>query len=82
MYYEWYERLDVAIRREKQLKKWHRDWKEKLIKDFNPEWRDLAEDVGADEEYIQAVKEAYECGQYAAGVEIAGQARDEGESPR
>ena len=35
--------------------------------DFNPEWRDLAENIGVDEEYIQAVKEAYENGQYVRG---------------
>ena len=71
------EKLDMAIGREKRLKKWHRDWKEKLINDFNPEWKDLAEDIGVDGEYIQAVKDAYECGQYTPGKEIAGQARDE-----
>lgn len=69
VYYEWFERLDVAIRREKQLKKWHRDWKEKLITDFNPEWKDLAEDIGADSEFIQAVKETYECGALLSGTD-------------
>ena len=81
VYYEAYDRLEDAIHREKQLKKWHRDWKEKAINDFNPEWRDLAGDIGVDEEYLLAVKSAYECGQYVAGSdreEIAGQARDEG----
>ena len=33
--------IQSAIEREKQLKNWHRDWKMKLITDFNPEWRDL-----------------------------------------
>lgn len=67
VYYEVYDRLDAGIHREKQLKKWHRDWKEKLINDFNPEWKDLAEDVGVDADYIQAVKDAYDNGQYVAG---------------
>ena len=43
----WYERhqwVVDAIRREKRLKKWLRDWKLKLIEDANPEWRDLAAD--------------------------------------
>ena len=31
-----------AIEREKQLKNWHRDWKIKLVTDFNREWRDLS----------------------------------------
>ena len=40
----WYEAHgDVieAIRREKQLKKWKRSWKIRLIEEMNPEWRDL-----------------------------------------
>lgn len=66
VYYELFDRLDDAIHREKQLKRWHRDWKEKLINDFNPEWKDLTEDIGVDEDFIQAVKEAYEYGIYEA----------------
>ncbi|WP_223861627.1 GIY-YIG nuclease family protein [Geminicoccus harenae] len=31
-----------AIRREKRLKKWPRDWKIKLVEATNPEWMDLA----------------------------------------
>ncbi len=67
VYYEVYDRFDEGILREKQLKKWHREWKEKLINDFNPEWNDLAESIGVDAEYIQAVKDAYENGQFIAG---------------
>ena len=67
VYYELFDRLDDAIHREKQLKKWHRDWKEKIISDFNPEWRDLTEDIGVDEDFMKAVKEAYENGIYEAG---------------
>lgn len=33
-----------AIQREKQIKRWRRDWKLALIETQNPEWRDLAED--------------------------------------
>jgi len=32
-----------AITREKQLKKWKRSWKKRLIEEMNPEWRDLSE---------------------------------------
>ena len=42
----WYERHDniiEAIAREKQLKKFKRDWKLELIEAFNPEWDDLYE---------------------------------------
>ena len=34
-----------ALRREKQLKNWHRDWKIALIEETNPEWQDLAEET-------------------------------------
>jgi putative endonuclease len=40
----WYESYDEpvpAITREKELKKWRRDWKIRLIEEQNPEWRDL-----------------------------------------
>lgn len=60
VYYEIYDRLDVGIHREKQLKKWHRDWKEALINDFDPEWKDLSEDIGVDAEYLQSIKDWYE----------------------
>jgi hypothetical protein len=33
--------MEAAIRREKQLKKWNRAWKIRLIESRNPEWVDL-----------------------------------------
>lgn len=60
VYYETHEQMYDAISREKQLKNWHRKWKEDLINENNPEWNDLAESIGLDEEYIQSVKEHYE----------------------
>lgn len=36
--------IHEAIRREKQLKKWKRQWKIELIEKENPEWNDLAQD--------------------------------------
>ena len=60
VYYEIIEGFDIAIQREKQLKNWHRAWKEALINDFNPEWKDLTEDIGVDEAYMQSVKEFYQ----------------------
>jgi putative endonuclease len=38
--------MEGAIRREKQLKNWRREWKVALIEAANPLWRDLAEDLG------------------------------------
>jgi putative endonuclease len=39
VYVEPYENVEDAIRREKQLKKWNRDWKIQLIEQDNLEWR-------------------------------------------
>ena len=41
VYYETFGRIEEAIAREKQLKKWNRAWKEELILKMNPEWKDL-----------------------------------------
>lgn len=41
LYYEVFDDILEAIRREKQLKNWHRDWKVNLIKSKNPEFEDL-----------------------------------------
>lgn len=41
VYYEPCDDVYEAIRREKQLKKWNRAWKIRLIRRFNPEWTDL-----------------------------------------
>ncbi len=42
VYVESYENAEDAIRREKQLKKWNRDWKIRLIEEENLEWCDLS----------------------------------------
>ena len=42
VYVERYETAIAAIAREKQLKRWKRDWKIQLIEKENPEWRDLS----------------------------------------
>ena len=41
VYYEVYNDINEAIAREKQLKKWKRDWKIELIEKDNPNWEDL-----------------------------------------
>jgi putative endonuclease len=43
VYVEAYERAYEAICREKQLKRWKRDWKIELIERDNPEWSDLSD---------------------------------------
>jgi len=42
VYVELYENAEDAISREKQLKKWNRDWKIRLIEEDNREWDDLS----------------------------------------
>jgi putative endonuclease len=42
MHYEVFERIILAIKREKQIKKWYRYQKDALISKSNPEWRDLS----------------------------------------
>jgi putative endonuclease len=46
----WFEQhtdIYAAITREKQIKKWRRDWRIELIQKTNPLWRDLFEDICA-----------------------------------
>lgn len=43
VYYEMTNSSIDAISREKQLKRWHRQWKISLIKEFNPNFNDLSE---------------------------------------
>ena len=38
--------MDAAITREKQLKRWNRDWKCRLIEEADPDWDDLAIGLG------------------------------------
>ena len=38
--------MELAILREKQLKNWHRDWKVNLVESDNPNWLDLAPELG------------------------------------
>ena len=44
VYYELTDSVETALNREKQLKRWHRDWKINLIKEMNPEFNDLSMD--------------------------------------
>ncbi|XUU60900.1 GIY-YIG nuclease family protein [Erythrobacter sp. HA6-11] len=43
---EFYGTMDEAITREKQLKNWHRDWKINLVEENNPDWINLAPEMG------------------------------------
>jgi putative endonuclease len=45
VYVERHGGIEDAIRREKQMKRWKRQWKLRLIRAGNPEWRDLFVDL-------------------------------------
>ena len=90
VYYENFTLMTDAIAREKQLKNWKREWKNKLINDFNSEWKDLSEEIGVDREFIDAIKAEYSrhCGTESSSAEpqffpkkdakgVAGQARND-----
>ncbi|WP_411275234.1 GIY-YIG nuclease family protein [Daejeonella sp.] len=44
VFYEMHTLVNAAIRREKQIKKWLRSWKNELVEKRNPDWVDLAAD--------------------------------------
>lgn len=45
MYYEKFDDINEVIHREKQLKKYARQWKIELIEKMNPEWKDLWDEI-------------------------------------
>ena len=47
VYYEVYNDISEAIRREKRLKRWERAWKIALIEEKNPQWKDLYGEICA-----------------------------------
>lgn len=48
VHFEMFGDMYAAIRREKQLKNWHRAWKVALIEERNPFWEDRAVALGFD----------------------------------
>jgi len=45
VYFEQHATLEAALMREKQLKRWKRAWKDTLIAQVNPDWRDLCDQI-------------------------------------
>jgi len=45
VYFESTDDVNVAIKREKNLKAWKREWKIRMIESSNPGWRDLYFDI-------------------------------------
>jgi len=46
VHFERFDEMAFAIAREKQLKRWRRQWKLNLIEAANPDWRDMAVELG------------------------------------
>jgi putative endonuclease len=44
VHFEEFDRIEDAIAREKQLKRWIRAKKVRLVESMNPRWKDLSED--------------------------------------
>jgi putative endonuclease len=44
VYFEEFQFIEEALQREKNMKKWKRNWKIKLIEKENPLWKDLSKD--------------------------------------
>jgi putative endonuclease len=47
VWYESFPDIRCAIQREHNMKHWPRAWKVRLILDFNPDWRDLYDELNA-----------------------------------
>ena len=45
VFYEETDCIESALRKEKQMKKWKREYKLNVINKMNPEWRDLYNDI-------------------------------------
>ena len=45
VWYEQHDTIESSILREKQMKKWKRLWKLRVIEEMNPNWSDLYEDL-------------------------------------
>ena len=45
VWYETHGDILEAIRREKLIKRWRRDWKVNLVQSMNPRWRDLYDEI-------------------------------------
>ena len=43
VYFETTKYVNNSIKRERQIKKWNREWKISLIESLNPDWKDLSE---------------------------------------
>ncbi len=55
VYFEQTDDIHSAIEREKQLKKYNRSWKLKMIEKFNPNWNDLYYEYGGTDDLLDEI---------------------------
>ncbi len=53
VWYEHHASMPSAIHRETRLKKWRRVWKLNLINSFNPDWRDLHDEIDGTVNFVE-----------------------------
>ncbi|MDJ0820264.1 MAG: GIY-YIG nuclease family protein [Paracoccaceae bacterium] len=41
VWFEAHAEFETSLRRERAIKRWHRGWKDALITEFNPNWKDM-----------------------------------------
>ena len=51
VYFEWHDKLENMVVRERQLKEWNRAWKIQIIEKMNPDWHDLYNQLLMDNGY-------------------------------
>jgi len=52
----WYQQTNdirIAIQKEKQIKKWNRNWKIEMIEEFNSDWKDYFYEIGGTNEMLK-----------------------------
>jgi len=57
VYFESGPDIAAAIQREKQIKNWHRAWKNDLINKMNPSWQDLSETIGVTSSVVEGLRQ-------------------------
>jgi putative endonuclease len=71
VYFEMHKYINDAIRRESNIKAWHRKWKIELIENNNKDWRDLFYDLTSDDE-IKDLKEYLKERKEETGFQLGG----------
>ena len=61
-YFERFRDINIAIIREKRIKKWKRQWKIELIEKCNPDWDDLYKNDNAIQQFLQKQSDMFASG--------------------